>query len=175
MNIEYVGRRVDLKDAFHEKAEKRVAKLDKFFSDAAHTHITVTVDKDIQTVEVTIRDGGFVVRAEKSAEKMENAMDSAFDVITTQIIKNKRRLEQRLHSRDFEDFAYDEHSHAEDTFDIIREKRFRVKPCTVEEAVLQMNLLGHSFYMFLNADSGSVELCYRRHDGGYGVLIPELD
>ncbi len=175
MNIEYVGRRVDLKDAFYAKTEKRVAKLDKFFSDAAHTHVTVTVDKGIQTVEVTIRDGGFVVRAEKSAEKMENALEVAFDVITTQIIKNKRRLEQRLHSGDFDEFMNDEIAHKEDDFEVIREKRFSMKPCTVEEAILQMNLLGHSFYMFLNADSGSVEVCYRRHDGGYGVLIPELD
>ncbi len=175
MKTDYVGRHVDLKETFCDKADKRIAKLDKFFSNQAHTHVTVTVDKGVQTVEVTIRDGGFVVRAEKSAEKMENALDAAFDVIATLIIKNKRRLEQRLHSGDFADFDYDEKTHGEDDFEVIREKRFSMKPCTVEEAILQMNLLGHTFYMFLNADSGSTELVYRRHDGGYGVLIPELD
>ncbi len=172
MKIDFTGRRVDLKDAFCEKGEKRAAKLEKFFSDKAMAHITVTVDKSAQTVEATIRDGSFVVRAERSATKMENALDAVFDVITTQIIRNKKHLEKKLHAQAFEDYS---HEDEQDDFDIVREKRFPVKPCTVDEAILEMNLLGHAFYMFTNADTGKVELCYRRKDGGYGVLIPELD
>ncbi len=173
MKMDFAGRRVDLKEVFCEKAEKRAAKLDKFFSSNAIAHVTVTVDKSAQTVEVTIKDGSFVVRAERSAARMENAVDAVFDVITTQIIKHKKHLEQKLHAKAFDDYSIEEHE--QEDFDVIREKRFPVKPCTVEEAILEMNLLGHSFYMFMNGDTGSIELCYRRKDGGYGILIPELD
>ncbi len=175
MKTEFVGRRVELKDAFCDKAKKRAEKLQKFFSAAAVAHITVTVDKGHQTVEATIRDGSFVVRAEKTSEKMENALEAVFDVITRRIVKNKRRLEQKLHSAAFDEFIEVAEEEPEEQFDISREKRFYVKPCTIEEAILEMNLLGHEFYMFRNADTEEIELCYRRKNGSYGILIPEIN
>lgn len=174
MKTEFVGRKVELKPAFCDKAKKRVEKLERFFSPEAQAHITVTVGKDFQTVEATIRDKGFVVRSERTGEKMETALDAAFDLITRRIVKNKRRLETKLHRADFSGFADIDMSETEEDFTVIREKRFAVKPCTVEDAILEMNMLGHEFYTFCNDQSGAIEVCYRRKDGSYGVLIPEL-
>ncbi len=176
MKTEFVGRRVELKTTFCDKAKKRVEKLQKFFSPDAVAHITVTVDKNHQTVEATIKDGAMIVRAEKSADRMETALEIVFDIITKRIVKNKRKLEQRLHSNDFDELVVPENTEefeTSDIFEISREKRIMVKPCTIEEAILEMNLLGHEFYVFSNATTGGIEVCYRRKNGTYGILIPE--
>lgn len=171
MNITITGRKVNLKPSFQERATQRLAKLDKFFSDAATAQVTVTVEKDWQTVEVTVRDKGFVARAEKDAPAMEDALEAAVDVLTKQIVKNRRRLETKLHKPAFDDFAVA--AAEEESFAVAREKLVYVKPVTVEEAILEMNLVGHAFYLFRNADTDELNVVYRRKDGSYGVLIPK--
>ena len=174
MKISTTGRKVSLKPSFIERADKRLSKLDKFFSDEAAAQVTVTVEKDWQTVEITVRDKGFVVRAEKNADNMEDALDAAVDILTKQIVKNRRRLETRLYKAAFDDYAGMEVPE-EDSFAVVREKHFYVKPSTVDEAILQMNLVGHSFYLFRNVDSDEINVVYRRKNGTYGLLIPKDD
>ena len=99
MKITCTGRKVNLKDAFIQRVETKLAKLDKFFSDSAEANVTVTVEKDWQTVEVTVKDKGFTSRAEKSADRMEDAFDAAVDLLTRRIVKNRKRLENRLSAR----------------------------------------------------------------------------
>lgn len=171
MKITCTGRKVSLKPAFTEKVEKKLAKLDKFFSDSAEAQVTVTVEKSGQTVELTVRDKGVVIRAEKMAERMEDALDDAVDLLTRRVVKNRKRLGDRLTKAAAE--AVWEEPVEEDSYQVIREKHFSVKPCTVEEAILQMNLLGHSFYVFLDVETGNVQVVYRRADNGYGLLVPE--
>ena len=96
MKITCTGRKVNLKDAFIQRVETKLAKLDKFFSDSAEANVTVTVEKDWQTVEVTVKDKGFTSRAEKSADRMEDAFDAAVDLLTRRIVKNRKRLELSL-------------------------------------------------------------------------------
>lgn len=170
MKVVCTGRRVTLKPAFVEKAENKLAKLDKFFDENTQAQVTVTVEKARQTVEVTVRGAGLTVRAEKAAERMEDALDDAMDLLTRRVIKNRKRLGDKL-TRAAE-IEWPAEPEPDEEYDIIREKRFAVKPCTTEEAILQMNLLGHSFFMYRSVENDQIQVVYRRADGGYGVLIP---
>ncbi|MEG1548962.1 MAG: ribosome-associated translation inhibitor RaiA, partial [Ruthenibacterium sp.] len=96
MKITCTGRKVSLKDAFVTRVETKIKKLDKYFSDGAEAQVTVTVEKDWQTVEITVKDRGFTSRAEKDAERMEDAFDAALDLLERRILKNRRRLEDRM-------------------------------------------------------------------------------
>lgn len=173
MKTTCTGRKVNLKDSFEERVEKRLDKLDKFFSDEAEANVTVVVEKNFQKVEITVRDGGFVARAERSAIQMEEAFDNAADVLTKNIIKNRKRLSEKLLRGLPMDEDYGPVGEEEDNYHLIREKHFVVKPSTVDEAILQMNMLGHNFYLFRDADSDEINAVYARNDGSYGVLIPE--
>ncbi|MCI6958261.1 MAG: ribosome-associated translation inhibitor RaiA [Oscillospiraceae bacterium] len=168
MKVTCTGRRVSLKPSFIEKAEKRLAKLDKFFPEETQAQVTVTVEKSRQTVEITVYDNGITVRAEKTADQMEAALEDAADLLTRRLVKNRKRLSTRM-TRAAEWPADPE---PEETFEVIREKRFAVKPCTTDEAILQMNLLGHNFFMYRSMENDQIQVVYRRADGGYGVLIP---
>ena len=170
MKVTCTGRRVSLKPTFVEKAEAKLAKLDKFFDEEVQAQVTVTVDKARQTVEITMRGAGLTVRAEKAAERMEDALDEAMDLLTRRVVKNRKRLGDRLTKA--AEMEWTEEPEQDDNFDIIREKRFAVKPCSTDEAILQMNLLGHSFYMYRSVENDQIQVVYRRADGGYGVLIP---
>lgn len=172
MKITCTGRKVSLKPDFIARAEKRLGKLEKFFTPDASAQVTVTVEKSGQTVELMVRDKGFAVRAEKLAPRMEDALDDAAELLERRVIKNRKRLGDRL-TRAAELPAGLPDAEEEESYSVIREKHFAVKPCTVEEAILQMNLLGHSFYLFRNVDSGEIEVVYRRAQGSYGLLVPE--
>ena len=169
MKVTCTGRRVTLKPSFVEKAEAKVAKLDKFFPGEAEAQVTVNVEKSRQTVEITVREGGLMLRAEKASERMEDALNDACDLLMRRVVKYRKRLGDKLTSAAAELPA----AEPEETYDVIREKHFAVKPASVEEAILQMNLLGHSFYVFRSADTGGIQVVYRRTDGGYGLLVPE--
>lgn len=171
MKVICTGRRVTLKPSFIDKAEAKLAKLDKFFPGEAEAKVTVNVEKSRQTVEITVREGGLVLRAEKASERMEDALNDAYDLLVRRVVKYRKRLGDKLTSAAAE--LPVAHAEPEEEYEIIREKHFAVKPATVEEAILQMNLLGHSFYVFRSADTGGIQVVYRRTDGGYGLLIPE--
>lgn len=174
MKVTCTGRKVNLKDTFLQRVEKKLAKLDKFFSDNAEAQVTVTVEKDWQTVEITVRDKGFTSRAEKSADRMEDAFDDAVELLARRIVKNRKKLDNRVVQPVVQAYAEEEHVvEEEESYHVIREKRFPVKPCTVEEAILEMNMLGHEFFLFRDADTDEVQAVYRRKNGTYGVLIPE--
>jgi len=171
MKVTCTGRKVSLKPGFIERAQAKLDKLDKFFASEAEAQVTVTVEKSGQTVEITVRDKGLVIRAEKMQERMEDALDDAVDLLTRRLVKNRKRLGDKLTRSAAVEWPTE--PEPEESYDVIREKRFVVKPCTAEEAILQMNLLGHSFYLYRNMDDGQIQLVYRRANGTYGVLIPE--
>lgn len=172
MKITCTGRKVSLKPDFTQRAEKKLAKLDKFFTPDASAQVTVTVEKSGQTVELMVRDKGLAVRAEKMAPRMEDALDDAVELLERRVIKNRKRLGDRLTKAAVE-MPAPAPAEEEEGYEVIREKHFTVKPCTVEEAILQMDLLGHSFYLFRNVDTDEVQVVYRRAQGSYGLLVPE--
>ncbi len=174
MNITIVGRKCNPREDFRARAEKRLSKVDKLFGEEAAAKITATVEKSCHIVEITVTKGGMIYRAEEQADNMVDALDECVDSLIRQIRKNKTRLDKKLHAAVLDDFFADEVEEEKD-FDIIREKTVALKPQSVEEAILQMNLLGHQFYMFLNADTDEINVVYKRNANGYGLLAPDND
>ncbi|MBQ6153014.1 MAG: ribosome-associated translation inhibitor RaiA [Ruminococcus sp.] len=175
MKITYTERKVNLRDNFKDRVEKKLKKFDKIFSDEAQAFVVATVDKNSQTVEITIKDRSMVYRAEKTMPEMNDAVDKCIDVLGRQLRKNKSRLEKRLRQGSLEELvAPVEEPVDEDEFEVVRIKEIPVKPISVEEAILQMNMVGHKFYMFTNADTSEVNVVYLRDDGKYGLLQPRF-
>lgn len=178
MNINIIGRKVTLKDNFKERVNKKLGKFERIFSDDANVTVTVTVEKNRQVVEVTIRDNGMLYRAESYAAEMNDALDSVVDILGGQIRKNKTKLSKRLRSDSIDQYfapVESEPEIAEDEYKVVRTKRFPVKPQTIDEAILEMNLIGHQFYMFRNGDTNEINVVYKRNDGTYGLLEPDAE
>ena len=176
MRIKTLGRKVNLKDNFIAMVEKRLNKFDRFFEDDAEAQVTVTVESIRHTVEVTIKSRGLIYRCERTAADMESAFLEAADLIGRQIIKNKGKLGARIKrtsATDYVDYGFDEPP-VDDVYRIVRRKTFQVQPMSVEEAILNMNMLSHSFYVFQNEETNSICVVYHRDDDDYGLLIPEL-
>ena len=173
MKITYTARKVNLRDNFKERVEKKLSKFDKIFSDDAQAFVVVTLDKSSQTVEITIKDNHMVYRAEKTMPEMNDALDKCIDVLGRQLRKNKARLEKRLRSGSLEELvAPVEEPVVEEDYTVVRTKKIPIKPISVDEAILQMNMVGHKFYMFTDAETGEVNVVYARDDGAYGLLKP---
>ena len=175
MKITYTERKCNLRDNFKQRVEKKLSKFDKIFSDEAQAFVVVTVDKNSQTVEITIRDKSMVYRAEKTMPEMNDALDKCVDVLGRQLRKNKSRLEKRLRQGSLEELVAPVDEPAvveEEDYTVVRTKDIPVKPITVDEAILQMNMVGHKFFMFTNAETGEVNVVYLRDDGNYGLLVP---
>ncbi|MDY4813930.1 MAG: ribosome-associated translation inhibitor RaiA [Ruminococcus sp.] len=174
MKITYTARKVNLKDNFKELCEKKLSKFNKIFSEDATASVVVTLYKNRQTVEVTIKDNGVVCRAEDTQDEMNDALDKVVDIIARQMRKNKTRLSRRLrdNTADFTAILPDEDIEDEEEFDI-RYKTIPVKPISVEEAILQMNMLNHDFFVFINADTNETNVVYKRKGDTYGLLEPE--
>ena len=175
MKITVIGRKCTPRDSFKQRAEKRLTKVEKFFGSDAEAKITATVEKNEQIVEVTIFHDGMIFRSQERAQNMNDALDRCADSIVRQIRKNKTRVEKRLRKGAFEVYDAIDMFEPEDDYDIVRSKEISLKPESVEEAILQMNLLDHQFYVFLNSANDKVCVVYSRKDGGYGLIIPDID
>jgi putative sigma-54 modulation protein len=173
MKITITGRRCSPRDSFKERTEKKLAKVERFFGPDVEAKVTVTVEKSSQSVEITINNGGMVFRAQERAENMNEALDKCVDTLIRQIRKNKTRIEKKLRTN-IEVLESENDVAEEIEYELVRHKRVLLKPQSVEEAILQMNLVGHQFYLFLNEDRGDVNVVYRRSDGGYGLISPEI-
>ena len=172
MKFTIVERKMKIDDDLRAYALRKVEKLDRYFQQDSDTTLTFSELRGKQTVEVTVRQVGLVVRAEETTSDMFASVDGAVSSIERQIRKHKTRLEKRLREGAFDKIAEQQAALAEDDFDVVRRKRFDVKPMSVEEAILQMNLIGHSFFAFRNEEKdGAFSVVYRRNDGGYGVLV----
>ena len=174
MKITVVGRQMAVPDDLKVLAEKKLAKLDRYFSKEESAKLTFSRKRNRENIEITIMASNTIFRCETSDETFRNALDKAVDTIDRQIRKNKTRLEKRLGKTAFE-FPRAEDELSEPSEKIVRTKSFKLTPMTVEEAILQMNLLGHSFYMFEDAENGLVCVVYSREDGDYGLIIPDKD
>ncbi len=175
MRIVYTARKVNLRDNFKERVEKKLQKFKKLFSEEAVVNVVVTLEKNRQTVEMTIRDKAMVYRAESTMPEMNDALDRVIDIMTRQIRKNKTRLEKRIKTGSLNDIIAEmtaEEAVVEDEYKVVRTKQVIVKPLTIEEAILEMNMVNHDFFMFRNAETNDINVVYKRKDGNYGVLEP---
>ena len=175
MKFQYSEKKVRLPGNVHAYAEKKVMKLARYFEENAEALIVFSVEKDRNKVELTVHGAGTWFRASESTSDMFASIDAAVGTIEGQIRKNKTRLARRLRQDAFTRTVQEETSFApevaEDDLSITRVKSFYFKPMTREEAVLQMNLLEHSFFAFRDEDNdGAFAVVYRRNDGGYGLI-----
>lgn len=171
------GKNIEITPALKESAIRKVGKLDKFFQRDVEAHITMSVEKNRHIVEVTIPFNGGVLRAEEENHDMYTSIDKVVDSLERQMRRNKTRIERKFHEGGLrlENFKFKEDDVDEDhEFKIVRTKKFAIKPMAVEEAILQMNMLGHQFFMFSNADTREANVVYRRKGGNYGLIEPEF-
>ncbi len=174
MKITTVGRQMTVTDDLKALVEKKLSRLDKYFYSEGEATVTFSRKRNREYLEITINASGTLFRSEEEAESFNNALDESIDAIERQIRKNKTRLSKRLREGAFEDVSFD----VEDEFEeepefIIRTKSFLIKPMSAEEAILQMNLLGHQFFMFEDQDTADTCVVYKRKDGAYGLIVPE--
>ena len=173
MKTTITAKKMQIPTNFTEYAEKRIdTRLGKFFGDDADAKIVISEIKNQIVLELTVRYNSMIYRAERSAEDKNVALDDAIDKIIRQIRKNKTRVEKKLKDTAFKD-AFTEPVEEITDYEIIKDKKFKLRPMSVEEAILQMNLLSHEFFMFLNADTGSINVVYKRDDGNYALLEPD--
>jgi len=165
----------NVSDKVIEKAKKKICKFDKFFRPETEAHLTFSIEKERCIFEVTIYAKGTIIRAEESTDDMYASIDLAVEKLERQIRKHKTRLGKKIRQEAMVPENYDiaEAIEEDDDFKVVKTKRFPLKPMSLEEAILQMKLLGHSFFVFTNAETEKVNVVYSRKDGKYGLLEPE--
>lgn len=177
MRLDIRGKNIELTDALREYAEKRLSKLERLI-DVKEAQVTMSVEGDSHRVEVTIPLNGVILRGEEESEDMYSSIDLVVEKLEKQIDKYKTRIYKRFRGIGFKKNLVKEMEETKEEvekFKIVRTKRFALKPMDVEEAVMQMNLLGHSFFVFFNFETEEVNVVYRRNDGNYGLIEPRFD
>lgn len=181
MKFQFTEKKVSLPESVHAYAEKKVMKLERFFRDDAEALVTFSVEKERNKAEITVHAAGTYFRASEATSDMYASIDAAVATIERQIRKNKTRLAKKLREGAFEREVQPEYVPADDmveagAFEVVRRKRFPIKPMSVEEAILQMDLLEHTFFVFRDvAADGAVSVVYRRTNGGYGLISDEAE
>lgn len=170
MKLQITGRKIDVTPGLKDYTTSKLSKLDKFFGDEANADVTLSVQKDNHTIEVTVQHKGIIYRAEVTEPDMYASIDRVEDVLERQIRKQKTRLEKQLKLGAFEYEPTFGDVEEEEEFKIVKTKTYSAKPMSAEEAILQMNLLGHSFYIFQNSDTMDKNVVYKRKDGNYGLI-----
>ncbi|MDE7245395.1 MAG: ribosome-associated translation inhibitor RaiA [Oscillospiraceae bacterium] len=172
MKFTFTCKKVALNDSIKEYAEKKISKLDRYFHGDAEARVTFSVEKGHRcVVEVTIVSGSTLFRAQEESRDgdMRGAIDAASSTIDRQIRKNKTKLAKQLRQDALVSTVPAEFDVSEEEFQIVRTKHVAAKPMSEDEAILQMNLLGHDFFVYRNMDN-AVSIVYRRKNGGYGLL-----
>lgn len=171
MILNISGRDLTVRNDLRTITEKRIAKLDKFFDNNAEVNVLYSKKRNLQIAEITVFAKGTIFRSEVESETFNNSLDEAIENIVRQIRKYKTKLERDLRTDAFAQF--------EDEIDLdepeieVRTKTFPVKPMSMEEAILQMNLLGHMFFVFRDAHTSDICVVYKRKDGAYGLIVPQ--
>ena len=175
MKYNIIGRNLTVTDGLREAIYKKVGKLERYFTPDTEVQVTLSTEKDMQKIEVTIPVKGGIIRSEQSSSDMYVSIDLVEEIIERQLKRYKGRLTGREQSStSFSDLFYQEIPDEEPHVSIVRTKRFAVKPMDAEEACMQMDLLGHDFYVFRNCETDEVNVVYKRKNGSYGLIEPEF-
>lgn len=174
MRISITGRNIDIPDDIVEYAEDKIGKLEKYFSGIQSASVIISSQKSLRTCEVTIQASGKIIRAENKGSGFKESIDIVAEKLERQILRYKEKFESR--KKDHKTLEPDPLSVEEESYDepkIVRVKEVPVKQMQYDEAIIQMELLSHDFFVFYNAESGNVNILYRRKDGDYGILEPK--
>ena len=171
MKVNIIGRQMNVWDEMKETIDAKLKKLDKYFSDECTATVTLSSRKNSKCLEITILSSGTIFRSEVQDETFRNALDRAIYTIERQIRKNKTRLAKKLRSGAFDHGIIETGEDFEEEAEFsVRRKSFPIKPMSVEEAIMQMNLLGHEFFVFKEDVSNALCVVYKRHDNTYGLI-----
>lgn len=180
MKITYTGTNMDITDEIRELTQSHLDKLDKYFDEEVSCNVTFTKRKDVIISEITISLPGAFIRSEESSADLRSSLDRAVEVLSRQIRKYKTRLQKRYIGKDTIRYENIPEWTPEESVDtdsnegkIVRTKTFDLRPMSEDEAILQLELLGHNFFVFNNAYTNVVNVIYKRKDGGYGLLQPQ--
>ncbi len=177
MRITITGKNIEVSEYLSNLIAKKVSKLDKYFPENTEVHVAMAVEHNRHIMEVTIPYDGGLIRGEEVTGDMYASIDNVLAKLEKQIVRHRTRLEKNLRAGAFkisEPVYMESFDNAEqEERKVVRVKRFSIKPMDVDEAILQMELLGHSFYVFENADDGQINVLYQRKDGNYGLITPE--
>lgn len=176
MRYTITGRNIDVTPGLRAAVEEKIGKLDRYFNPDTEVIVTLSVQKGKQKIEVTIPVKGNMIRAEESSNDMYVSIDLVEEIIERQMKKYKNKLiDKKQSAMAFSDLFINEEFDTDDEIDIVKTKRFAVKPMDPEEACVQMELLGHTFYVFLNAETDQVNVVYKRKNNTYGLIEPEFE
>lgn len=176
MKFTFTEKRIDATPAMKEYAEKKISKIDKYFKTDSEAFVTFSTERGRYIAEVTIKNNGMFYRVKETTGDMCASIDSAVASIERQIRKNKTRLEKRIRTEAIDFAPVPDDDEPEEEFKVVRNKRFSIQPMSVQEAILQMNLLEHTFYAFRNADEGDAfAVVYQRKKGDYGLILDAKD
>lgn len=176
MEIKIKGKNVEITEALRQHAEKKVNKIGKYFEqDPLEAQVTMAIERGLHIVDITVLINGLILRGEERTGDMYASIDNAVEKIERQIHKYKTRINRRLREEN-RVVLQPVKEKVEEVLEpaIVRTKRFAIKPMSAEEAVMQMDLLGHDFYVFFSSDSEEVNVVYKRRDGNYGLIEPEF-
>ena len=175
MNLVISGKNLDITEGLRSAIEEKIGKLERYFTDTTEVYVTLSTEKNRQKIEITIPMKGSIIRAEEVSSDMYVSIDLVEEIIERQIKKYKTKLVDKKQSAlSFSDAFLQEESEHEEAIKIVKTKRFAMKPMDPEEACVQMELLGHNFFMFLNADTNEVNVVYKRKSNSYGLIEPEF-
>ena len=169
------GKNLDITEGLRSAVTEKLGKLERYFTPDTEVHVTLSVEKERQKIEVTIPVKGNIIRAEESSNDMYVSIDLVEEIIERQLRKYKNKLiDKKQSAQSFSDLFISEEAEPEDEIQIVKTKRFAMKPMDPEEACVQMELLGHNFYVFLNAETEEVNVVYKRKGQTYGLIEPEF-
>ncbi len=177
MRFTITGKNIEVTEGLRSAVYEKIGKLDKYFSSETEVIVTLSVEKERQKIEVTIPVKGNIIRSEEVSNDMYVSIDLVEEIIERQLRKYKNKIIDSKQAAGSFSKAYVEKDYDEDDTDIkiVRTKKFGIKPMSAEEACIQMELLGHSFYVFLNSETDEVNVVYKRKANTYGLIEPELD
>ncbi len=173
MRIQITGRNIAISDPIAKYVNKRVGKFDRLFGDDVEAQVRLSIDRYRQICEVTIPLRGVTLRAEEATNDMYTSIDNVIGKLERQIRKYRTRLEKRMRQDADTAEVYEAPFQEAEAGQLVRTKHFALEPMDVDSAIEQMELLGHSFFMFKDEQSGSIQTVYKRTDGNYGLLIPD--
>ena len=175
MKFIIVGRNIEVTPGLRAAVEEKIGKLDKYFNPDTEVHVTLSVEKDRQKIEVTIPVKGSIIRSEQVSNDMYVSIDLVEEIIERQLKKYKNKIVDKQQAAGSCSKAYVENDYTDDEeIKIVRTKKFDIKPMYPEDACIQMELLGHSFFVFCNAETDQVNVVYKRKGDTYGLIEPEI-
>lgn len=174
MRIIVSGKNIEITNALRDYATKRIRKVAKYFENDIEAQVTMGVERDRHIVEVTIPVNGIILRGEEETGDMYSSIDMVVEKLEKQIHKYKTRINRRLRKTALANSETDFLGKDDVDPKVVKTKRFAMKPMAVEEAILQMDLLGHDFFVFSNAETEEVNVVYKRRNGNYGLIEPEF-